>query len=57
MEDYFLIIEGGFFHLGFAVFQLFFWRVLKWKKDLVSLIIELVSKALGFVLMIMEIKE
>lgn len=32
-----LIITGGIFHLGFAVFHLFFWRLLNWKKDLASL--------------------
>jgi hypothetical protein len=32
-----LIIIGGFFHLGFVVFHLFFWRLFKWKKDLSSL--------------------
>jgi len=26
-----LIIFGGFFHLGFVVFHLFFWRLFKWK--------------------------
>ncbi len=32
-----LIIFGGFFHLGFVVFHLFFWRLFKWRKDLASL--------------------
>jgi hypothetical protein len=32
-----LIIFGGFFHLGFVVFHLFFWRIFKWRKDLSSL--------------------
>ena len=32
-----LIIIGGIFHLGFAVFHLFFWRLFNWKKDLASL--------------------
>ena len=32
-----LILFGGLFHLGFAVFHLFFWRLFKWRKDLSSL--------------------
>lgn len=32
-----LLITGGIFHLGFAVFHLFFWRLFNWKKDLASL--------------------
>ena len=32
-----LLIIGGFFHLGFAIFHLFFWRLFNWKKDLASL--------------------
>jgi len=26
-----LVVFGGFFHLGFVVFHLFFWRIFKWK--------------------------
>lgn len=32
-----LLITGGIFHLGFAVFHLFFWRLFNWKKDLATL--------------------
>jgi hypothetical protein len=32
-----LLIIGGFFNLGFAIFHLFFWRLFNWKKDLASL--------------------
>lgn len=32
-----LMIIGGIFHLGFAVFHLFFWWLFGWKKDLASL--------------------
>ncbi len=32
-----LMIIGGIFHLGVAVFHLFFWRLFHWKKDLASL--------------------
>lgn len=31
------LIIGGFFHFGFAVFHLFFWKLFNWKKDLASL--------------------
>ncbi|MCJ7553912.1 MAG: hypothetical protein MUO34_08515 [Ignavibacteriaceae bacterium] len=34
-----LLIIGGFYHLGFAIFHLFFWRLFHWKKDLASLTI------------------
>jgi len=33
-----LIFIGGFFHFGFVVFHLFFWKIFKWKKDLKSLL-------------------
>ena len=32
-----LIVAGGIFCLGFAVFHLFFWRLFHWKEDLASL--------------------
>jgi hypothetical protein len=32
-----LLIIGGFYHLGFAIFHLFFWRLFNWKKDLAYL--------------------
>ena len=34
-----LLIVGGFYHIGFAIFHLFFWRLFHWKKDLASLTI------------------
>ena len=34
-----LLIVGGFYHLGFAIFHLFFWRLFNWEKDLTSLTI------------------
>lgn len=37
MDNKLLIIVGGYFHLLFAVFHLFFWRVFNWKKDLAYL--------------------
>ena len=33
----FLIFIGGFFHLAFFVFHLFFWKLFDWKRDLSSL--------------------
>lgn len=33
-----LIFIGGFFHFGFVIFHLFFWKIFKWKKDLKSLL-------------------
>lgn len=35
--DEIVILAGGIFNLGFAVFHLFFWRIFDWKKDLASL--------------------
>lgn len=32
-----LIYIGGFYHLGFAVFHIFFWKLFDWKRDLSSL--------------------
>lgn len=32
-----LIFIGGFYHLAFFVFHLFFWKLFDWKKDLSSL--------------------
>lgn len=32
-----VIFIGGFFHLAFFIFHLYFWKLFKWKKDLQSL--------------------
>jgi hypothetical protein len=32
-----LVVIGGFFHLGFALFHLAFWRLFDWPRDLRSL--------------------
>jgi hypothetical protein len=32
-----IILIGGIFNLGFAVFHLMFWRLFRWKDDLASL--------------------
>lgn len=34
---YEMIWFGGIFHLGIAIFHLFFWRIFRWKEDLDSL--------------------
>jgi len=36
MEKYLLII-GGFYNLGFALFHIFFWKIFHWKADLRSI--------------------
>ena len=33
----FVILFGGIFHLIFAVFHLFFWKIFHWQKDLSAL--------------------
>ncbi len=32
-----ILIIGGLFHLGFAFFHLFFWKLFRWKEDLAAL--------------------
>ena len=32
-----MILIGGFYNLGFAIFHLMFWRLFRWKRDLSSL--------------------
>ena len=32
-----LIYIGGIYHIGFAVFHIFFWKLFDWKRDLSSL--------------------
>jgi len=32
-----LVIAGGIFNIGFAIFHIFFWRLFGWKKDLSTL--------------------
>lgn len=50
-----LMIIGGIFHLGFAVFHLFFWRLFDWKKDLASItfinraVMQILNLCLSFV--------
>lgn len=33
-----LLWIGGIYHLGFAVFHLFFWRLFRWQQDLAHLL-------------------
>lgn len=32
-----VLLFGGIFHLAFAVFHLFFWKIFNWQKDLCAL--------------------
>ncbi len=53
-----LIIVGGFFHVAFAVFHVFFWKLFDWKKDLGSLtslnrnVMQILNLSLTFVFII-----
>ena len=54
-----MILFGGVFNLGFVIFHLLFWRVFRWKKDLVSLtfinrsVMQILNLCLTFVFLIM----
>jgi hypothetical protein len=54
-----LIIAGGVFNLGFAVFHLTFWKVFRWKEDLASVsrmnrgIFQIINLCLTFILFFM----
>jgi len=53
-----LLIIGGIFHFGFAVFHLFFWRLFNWKKDLTRLtfvnraVMQILNLCLTFVFLV-----
>ena len=53
-----LLIIGGIFHFGFAVFHLFFWRLFNWKKDLTRLtfvnraVMQILNLSLTFVFLV-----
>jgi len=53
-----LLILGGIFHFGFAVFHLFFWRLFNWNKDLARLtfvnraVMQILNLCLTFVFLI-----
>lgn len=54
-----MILFGGVFHLGIAIFHLFFWRIFRWKKDLESLthvnraIVQILNLCLTFLFFVM----
>lgn len=49
---------GGIYHLGFAVFHLFFWKLFRWKEDPASLthidraVIRILNLCLTFVFLL-----
>jgi len=54
-----IILFGGVFNLGFAIFHLLFWQIFRWKEDLASLtstnrfIMQILNLCLIFVFLIM----
>lgn len=54
-----IILFGGVFHLGIAIFHLFFWRIFRWKEDLESLthvnraIVQILNLCLTFLFFVM----
>ncbi len=54
-----LLIAGGAFNLGMAVFHLFFWRIFHWKRDLARLtyvnrgIMQILNLCLTFLFFVM----
>jgi hypothetical protein len=54
-----MILLGGFYNLGFAIFHLMFWRLFRWKRDLSSLIFinrsvtQILNLCLTFVFLLM----
>ena len=54
-----MVLIGGFYNLGFAIFHLMFWRLFQWKKDLSKLtfinrsIMQILNLCLTFVFFIM----
>jgi len=55
----FIILIGGIYNLGFAIFHLFFWRLFQWKKDLPKLtfinrsVMQILNLCLTFVFLLM----
>ena len=53
-----IIIIGGAFNLGFALFHIFFWKLFHWKRDLASLtyvnrsVMQILNLCLTFVFLI-----
>ena len=54
-----MILIGGFYNLGFAIFHLMFWRLFRWKRDLSSLtfinrsVMQILNLCLTFVFLLM----
>jgi len=54
-----MILLGGFYNLGFAIFHLLFWRLFRWKKDLSRLtfinrsVMQILNLCLTFVFLLM----
>jgi hypothetical protein len=54
-----MILLGGFYNLGFAIFHLMFWRLFRWKRDLSSLtfinrsVTQILNLCLTFVFLLM----
>jgi hypothetical protein len=54
-----LIIAGGVYDLGFAIFHLTFWKVFRWKKDLANVsrlnsgIFQIINLCLTFIFFLM----
>jgi len=54
-----MILIGGFYNLGFAIFHLLFWRLFRWKRDLSSLtfinrsVMQILNLCLTFVFLLM----
>jgi hypothetical protein len=55
----FIILIGGIYNLGFAIFHLLFWRLFQWKKDLSKLtfinrsVMQILNLCLTFVFLLM----
>ena len=54
-----IILFGGVFNLGFAIFHLLFWQIFRWKEDLASLkstnrfVMQILNLCLIFVFLVM----
>lgn len=54
-----MILLGGVYNLGFAIFHLMFWRIFRWKKDLSRLtfinrsVMQILNLCLTFVFLLM----
>ena len=54
-----MVIFGGVFNLGFAIYHLMFWRLFHWKEDLASLgrlnrsVVQILNLCLTFLLLVM----